>query len=145
MSGSEIVTLAAALVALLGSILSLYVATRLALRKERRQLLWSKEWDRLLVLEELAGDLVEEVGSHHGIPENTTALARRFDSLERAAGRFGRYPEVRQACRDLHNALARMFDGKREHEDVRNIRKELEPAFRNLLTACDRVIGRQRV
>ena len=131
--------------ALLGSILSLYVSTRLALRKERRQLLWSKELDRLLELEELAGDLVEEVGSHHRIPEDTSGLAQRFEALERAAGRFGRYPEVRQACRDLHNVLGRMFSGKRDHEDVRDIRKELEPAFRNLLAACDSVIRREQV
>jgi hypothetical protein len=32
----------------------------LALRKERRQLLWSKILDRFLALEEQAGQLVEE-------------------------------------------------------------------------------------
>lgn len=144
MAGSELVTLVAAVIALLGSILSLYISTRLAVQKERRQLLWSKELDRFFELEQLAGELVEELGSYRPIPEDRTSLERRFQVLELAAGRFGRYPGVRQAIRDLHNTLGRMFAAKRDQDDDRSVRTELEPALRTLLAACDDVVGRKR-
>lgn len=144
MSWTEMITLVAAVIALLGSILSLYISTRLALHKERRQLLWSKELDRLFALEELAGELVEELGSYHPIPEDRSRLQNKFEALENAAGRFGRYPEVREAIRVLHNTLNRLFAAKRDSDDDREVRKELEPAFRKLLSACDTVTGRKQ-
>ncbi len=144
MADTEFVTLAAAVIALLGSVLSLYISTRLAVQKERRQLLWSKELDRFFELEQLAGELVEELGSYRPIPEDRTSLESRFQALELAAGRFGRYPGVRQAIRDLHNTLGRMFAAKRDHDDDRSVRTDLEPAFRKLLAACDDVVGRER-
>ena len=51
----QTVTLIASILALVGSLLTILVGTRLTLLKERRQLLWSKELERFLALEELAG------------------------------------------------------------------------------------------
>jgi len=65
---SENAVLAAAIISLLGSILSLYIGTSLAVRKERRQLLWSSELDRFFQLEELAGELVECQGGYRPFP-----------------------------------------------------------------------------
>jgi hypothetical protein len=142
---SQIVTIAASLIALLGSILTLLVGTRLALRKERRQLLWSKEIDRFLALEELAGQLVEELSSYRPIPQDQLTLATQLEALHHAAGRFARYPAVRQAIRDLHNTLGRMVDAKSHREDDRAIGSELDPALRQLLVACDQAIERDRL
>jgi len=143
MTNTEIVTLAAAVISLLGSVLSLFISTRLAIKKERRQLLWSKELDRFFELEELAGALVEELGSYRPIAEDRTGLVQSFEALGRAAGRFGRYPEVRQAIRDLDNTLGRMFAAKRDREDDEQVRSELDPGFQKLLAACDRVVERK--
>jgi hypothetical protein len=140
----EIVTVAAAVIALLGSLLSLFIGTRLVIDKERRQLLWSKELDRFFELEALAGELVEELGSHRPIPEDSASLYERLWTLELAAGRFGRYPGVRQAIRDLHHTLGRMLVAKRDRQDEQSIRAELEPIFRKLLAACDTVVGKWR-
>jgi hypothetical protein len=142
---SQIVMIAASLIALLGSILTLLVGTRLALRKERRQLLWSKEIDRFLALEELAGQLVEELSSYRPIPQDQLTLATQLEALHHAAGRFARYPAVRQAIRDLHNTLGRMVDAKSHREDDRAIGSELDPALRQLLVACDQAIERDRL
>ena len=142
MSAGDKVTLAAAIIALAGSLLSLFISTRLAIRKERRQLLWSKELDRFMDLEELAGELVEYMGSYRPIPGDRTELAGRLDALERSAGQFARYPGVRQAIRDLHNTLNRMFVAKRDDRDDREVRKELDPAYRKLLAECDSVLQR---
>jgi hypothetical protein len=76
MDGSEIVTLVAAILALAGSILSLFIG-------------------RFFDLEELAGELVEFMGSYRAIPDNRNELTEKLESLEQAAGRFARYPEVR--------------------------------------------------
>jgi hypothetical protein len=140
----EFVTLAAAGIAFLASILSLFIGTRLAIKKERRQLLWSKELDRFFDLEHLAGELVEDVGSYRPIPEDRASLDARLRTLELAAGRFGRYPGVRRGIRDLHNTLGRMFVAKRDHQDDHSIRAELDPIFRKLLAACDSVVGERR-
>jgi hypothetical protein len=76
MTNTEIVTLAAAVIALLGSILSLFISTRLAIQKERRQLLWAKELGRFFELEELAGDLVEELVSYRSAPDDRMPLRK---------------------------------------------------------------------
>lgn len=141
MGTSDIATLIAAILALAGSILSLFISTQLAVWKERRQLLWSKELDRFFELEELAGELVEFMGSYRAIPDDRTELAEKMESLERSAGRFSRYPEVRQAIRDLHNTLSRMFEAKRDRKGGREVRKELDPTYRRLLAACDQGRG----
>jgi hypothetical protein len=145
MTNTEIVTLAAAVIALLGSILSLFISTSLAIQKERRQLLWAKELDRFFELEELAGDLVEELVSYRSALGDRTTLTQGFGALEQAAGRFGRYPEVRQAIRDLHNTLGRMFVAKRDRQNDQEVRGELDPTFRKLLAACDKVVGREKL
>jgi hypothetical protein len=67
LSAGDIVTLVAAVLALAGSLVTVLLGTRLALRKEKRQLLWSKELDRFLALEELAGELVEFLGGYRPI------------------------------------------------------------------------------
>jgi len=144
MVSSENAILAASIIALFGSILSLYIATTLAVRKERRQLLWSREHDRFFQLEELAGELVEFLGGYRPFPKDSTELLHKLEALERAAGRFGRYPKVRQTIRDLHNVLSRMSAAKHDSEDDRAIRKELNPAYLKLLETCDKVLRRNR-
>lgn len=144
MTCSDIATLAAALVALAGSIVSLFISTRLAVGKERRQLIWSMELDRFFKLEELAGDLVESLGGYRPITDGGTDVAIKLKALEDAAGRFGRYADVRQATRDLHNILSWMLAAKRNCEDDRETRAELDPAYQKLLSACDRELGREK-
>jgi hypothetical protein len=144
MSCSDIAILAAALVSLAGSIVSLFISTRLAVGKERRQLIWSTKLARFLRLEELAGDLVESLGGYHPITDGGTDVAIKLKALEDAAGRFGRYADVRQAIRDLHNTLSRMLAAKLDREDDRKTRAELDPAYQKLLGACDRERAREK-
>ena len=110
--------------------------------KERRQLLWTRELDRFLQLEELAGSLIEDAGSYRPVPDDWSGLHEKLTQLEHAAGRFCRYVEVRQAIRDLHNTVGRMLTVKRNGEDDRVVRAELDPAFRALLASCDAVLKR---
>jgi len=142
MNSAQLLTLAASVISLIGSLFVLILGTRLAIDKERRQLLSSKELDRVLALEESAGRLVEEIGTHGPIPKDRTSLADRMAALEQAAGRLGRYPDVSKAVRELHNVLGRLFAAKRDHADDREVRLELGPAYQKLLAACDAVISR---
>jgi len=98
---------------------------------------------QVLALEQLAGERVEDLGSYRPASKDEAALAVKLQALGLAAGRFGRYPQVRQAIRDLHNALNRMLDAKRNSEDDRQVRSELDPAYRTLLVECDREVGRE--
>lgn len=131
-------------IATVASIVTQVVSSRLASTRERRLIVWRKEVDRFFELEQLAGDLVEELGGYQPIAEDCSNLAIRFSAFESSAGHFGRYPKVRQAIRDLHNVLGRMLYAKGGHADDREIRKELEPSFRALLDACDEVVEREK-
>jgi hypothetical protein len=143
---SEQVTLVAALIAAVFSIASIFVNALIAFRSERRQVVWRKEVERFFELEELAGQLAEDLGSYRPASWNTEELASMNRRLELAAGRFARYPEVRQAIRDLHNVLGRMSAAKRERDsEEREVRLELDPAYRKLLEACDKILGTRKL
>jgi hypothetical protein len=96
-----------------------------------------READRFLALEELAGQLVEELSSYR--PLDRDFLAPLFEEFCRAPGKFVRYPEVRKVALDLQNALDRMFAARRDHEDGQpELRHELDAELKELLTACAR-------
>lgn len=139
----QTMTLIAAMIAAVVSIVSLLLNSRITLDRERRLVLWRKEVDRLFELEELAGRLVEDIGSYHSLERMRDRLASQLERLEDMAGRMARYPKVRQAVRDLHNVLGRLFTERRDNNDDRMTRGELDPAHRMLLDACDSVLGRR--
>ena len=141
---SQSVTLIAAILALIGSILSIYISSKLALNTERRHLLWAKELDRFLAMEELVGELVEEVGGYRPFNSKDNIFFERIQKLERAAGQFARYPKVRQSIRDLHNTIGRMIDSKRHSEDIRPIQNELETSYRAFIKECDTIVSRPK-
>lgn len=96
-----------------------------------------KEADRFIALEELAGQLVEELSSYRSL--DRTVLVPWFDEFRRAPGKFVRYPEVCAKARHLQHVLNLMFAAKRDHEDGQpELRAELDVALQELLTACDR-------
>ena len=141
----EYITLIASLFALCGSLLSLFTGSSLAIRKERRQLVWSKELDRCFALEETAGILVEDLGSNRSIQDREELLLNQLRQFSDLAGKFARYSDVRQSIRDLHNVLTRLYIAKRDFQDEREIRGELEPAYRKFLDSCDKVTKRQQL
>jgi hypothetical protein len=139
----QTVTLVAAVIAAAVSVTSLGLNSRITLDRERRLVLWRKEVDRLIELEELAGGLIEDIGSYRSLETMRDRIASQVEQLEVMAGRMARYPKVRQAVRDLHNVLGRLFADRRDHKDNQQTRCELEPAYRVLLDACDSVLGRR--
>ena len=140
----QTVTLVASILALIGSLLTIFVGTRLALLKERRQLLWSKELELFLALEELAGQLVEELASYRTLDRSN--IVSRLEEFQQAAGRFVRYDDVRRAILQLHNTLGRMFVAKRDFEnEERELRSELYCHLKQLLSACDQITGRDKL
>ena len=134
----ETVTLIAAVLSLLGSIVVVFLGMTLALKKERRQLRWSKELDRLFALEELAGVLTSELSGYRAVVPET--LIPKLEELNIAAGRFSRHDELRRAILTLHNTLSRMLVAKASHADeVETMRAELVTHLADLLRRCDEV------
>src|SRR5438128_8597467 len=95
-----------ALIGAAGTILGIYVNAQ----KQRKQLVLSKEFDGFFALEQLAGQLVEELAGHG--PLNESTLRPKLEEY-RQAGRFARYDDVRRAVLQLQNTLERMFFAKR--------------------------------
>jgi len=137
------ITLIAAIIAAIASIMTLLLNSRLTLDREQRLVLWRKEVERIVELEELAGKLVEDIGSYRALDGMSDRLSSQFQQLDAMAGRLACYPQVRQAVRDLGNVLGRLFVDRRDKQDDRETRKELEPAYRALLDACDGVLGKR--
>jgi len=140
----QTITLIASIIALVGSLLTILLGTRLALLKERRQLLWSKELERFFALEEHSGQLVEELASHRALAQSI--VGPRLEEYRQNPGRFARYDDVRRAILQLQNTLDRMFVAKRDHnDDEDNLRSELDRDLKKLLSACDHVTGRDKL
>jgi hypothetical protein len=140
----QTVTLIASIIALVGSLLTLLVGTRLTLLRERRQVLWSKELERFFALEERAGQLVEELASYRALDQSI--VGPMMEGYRQAAGRFARYDDVRRAILQLQNTLDQMFAAKRDHDhDERKLRPELDSDLKKLLNACDQVTEREKL
>lgn len=130
-------TLCAASIAAAASVITLFLNSRLTVNRERRLQLWQKELDRFFELEELAGRLTQQLGGHDSIENRGKELSQELEQLKIAAGRFRRYPEVREQILDLHNILMELLWLKQEKEDYRSTQHKLEPQYRKLLRACD--------
>ncbi len=138
-----IAAIVAVVVSVIVNVITLLLNSRVTLHRERRLVIWKKEVDRLIELEELAGRLVEDIGSYRNYESMRERLAIQFEQLDAMGGRMARYPRVRQAVRDLSVALNSLCYQRREQLDDREARTNLEPSYRGLLEACDSVLGRR--
>lgn len=135
-------TLIAALIAALTSIVTLGLNTRLTILKEKRLLLWQKELDRLMELEELAG-LAQEIALSYASPESLeTEFPPLHNQLRHAAGKFGRYPELSKVLRELNHACAVTVAEKVKRGDSREWQEKIAPAYERFLSECDAITKR---
>ena len=111
-------------------------------RRERLKDLWQKESDRFFALEELAGKIVELLGSHLALEYIEKEASTPLVELNLCSGKFRRHRNVLQAIRDFHNRAGIVLDTKRHHEDSREAVQDLEVAYDSLLKACDEVLKR---
>jgi hypothetical protein len=133
-----------ALFTAIASLVGIVVGQMMAFSKDRSLERWRKERDRLLELEEAAGMVVELMGAYQPAEEQRALYAEKREYLAGSAGRFARYPQVRQTVRDLNNVLDRLFKSKLDHaDDEQELKKESEASLRALLTACDTVVDQR--
>ena len=137
------ITLYAAAVASIFSLLSMLVLSWLTQRRERRQQVWQTEINRIIELEERTGQLVELICSHNAPDKNRNGIADALSRLGSDAGRFRRHKNIMQAIRDLHNGLSRLLDEKLHNEDYRGTGVEVDSLYDTLLTECDKVTGKR--
>lgn len=124
------------------AIFGVWLTSFLTLKRERHLQHWKREKERFLELEELVGELVEQIGSYSADGQEVVEPMRK---LAAAAGRFRRYKAVKQSVRDLHTCLSCLIDDKRKHRDEEvATRNELETRFEKFLVACDSVIETRR-
>jgi len=92
--------------------------------------------DQLRMLEQLAGQLDEELGGYQAL--NRSTLAPLFDEFRLAFGKLVRHPQVQTAAREFQNTAHRLFDARQnQHDDQHALRSELNGALRRLLDAGD--------
>lgn len=100
-----------------------------------------ERYDEWRELEQLAGQLVEELASYR--PLDQSMVAPKMVEYRQAAGRFARYDNVRRAILQLQNSLDRMFAAKRDrNDDEENLRSELDRDLKKLLSVSDQVTER---
>lgn len=132
----------AALIAATVSIISVVLGSHLTALRDRRRLRWERELDRILQLEESAGQLAENVLQHG--PRDPDELARQLRSLGSAAGRFLRYKDLAASVRELHHASSWYLSQEKTFatpEDYKSARQEIDAAFEKLLAASDTALG----
>jgi hypothetical protein len=127
------------------SIAGMVVNSWLTFSRERRQVSWKKEVDRIIELEERAGTLVEIATSYRGIEEIIERTRDHYRQMEIDAGRFKRYKGIMQALRDLQNGVGRLLDSQSHHEDWREVAVEVDSLYDLLLKECDAVTGKRRL
>ena len=103
------------------TILGNIILHRLDAKKERRQEVLKRELDRLYNLEEMAGEITEWAGSHQ-LDHKSEDLRNRFHGFMIAAGTFRKYPNLKQAIRDLNQYAMILVDDKNKHRDPRKRR-----------------------
>lgn len=114
--------------------ISALLNSRFTLDRERRIALWRKKLDRLTDTEDLAGTLVEYVCSYKQM--ELPKVYQMLDQIEELAGRMLREEDIRQLVRDLVNAINRLLDVQKHHEDDRPTRAEVHEILSKLRTAC---------
>ena len=139
---SQTVTLFAAGIAAIASLLSLFLNSSLIIRRERQQQLWQFNLQRITRLEELAGNVAELFGGYPAIEKLEQKAPELLTQLELAAGHFRRHKNLNQAIRDFHNAASRVFVDRRDHENDKDSKHDLEVYFNSILKACDEVLAK---
>jgi uncharacterized membrane protein YgaE (UPF0421/DUF939 family) len=121
------------------TILGNIILHKLNAKKERRQEVLKRELDRLYKLEEMAGEITEWASSHH-LDHSSDDLRNRFHSFMVAAGTFRKYPNLKQAIRDLNQYAMIIVSKENNHSDTRNDRKELEEKYQAFIKELENVI-----
>jgi hypothetical protein len=114
--------------------ISALLNSKFTLDRERRVALWRKKLDRLSDVEDLSGTLVEYVCSYK--QTEPAKVYQMLDQIEELAGRMLREESIRQLIRDLVNAINRLLDVQKHHEDDRPMRAEVHEILSKLRTAC---------
>jgi uncharacterized membrane-anchored protein YhcB (DUF1043 family) len=112
---------------------------RLGAKKERRQEVLKRELDRLYKLEEIAGEITEWAGSYQ-LDHSGEELQNRFHSFMIAAGTFSKYPNLKQAIRDLNQYAMIIVSEEKIHSDTRDDRKELEEKYQAFIKELENVM-----
>lgn len=139
------ITLWAAGVGSVFSVVGTLLVSWLTQRLERRQQVWQTEINRIIDLEERAGQMVELAGSYSTVQTILDGTKEGLTRLHSDAGRFRRHKSIMQAIRDLHNGLSRLIDDKVRGNDPRNSGAEVNGLYDHLLAECDKVTGKRRV
>lgn len=124
------------------SIIALFVNSYITKTRERQQLVWTSENNRMLALEQRAGRVVEIACSHRGIEQIRELIADDLEKLNADAGHYLRHRDVALAIRNLHNGVTRLIDDKSKHKDTRELVTEVDGLFNKLLKESDIAIGR---
>ncbi|HHT9106900.1 MAG TPA: hypothetical protein ACFYD7_13670 [Candidatus Wujingus californicus] len=121
------------------TILGNLILHRLGAKKERRQEVLKRELDRLYKLEEMAGEITEWAGSYQ-LDHSSEELRNRFNGFKVAAGTFRKYPNLKQAIRDLNQYAMILVSEKNDHRDDRKCREELEVKYKAFIQELENVL-----
>lgn len=128
--------LTGAVITIVGNII-LY---RLGAKKERRQEVLKRELDRLYKLEEMAGEIAEWAGSYQ-LDHSSEELQNRFHGFKVAAGTFRKYPNLKQAIRDLNQYAMILVRERKDDRDDRKCGEELEGKYKAFIRELENVIN----
>lgn len=127
------------LVGAVATIVGNIILHRLSAKKERRQEVLKRELDRLYKLEEMAGEITEWAGSYQ-LDNSSEELQNKFHNFMVSAGTYRKYPNLKQAIRDLNQYAMKVVSGEKNNSDTRNDRTELEEKYRTFIKELENVL-----
>ncbi|OQY01070.1 MAG: hypothetical protein B6I26_05580 [Desulfobacteraceae bacterium 4572_130] len=92
-------------------------------------------------LEMLAGEITEWAGTYQ-LDLQSDELNKKLDDFIKKAGRFRRYPKLKQAIRDLHNRCSILIysRNKNKHKLEQDMRDQVENMHKKLITEIDKIL-----
>lgn len=138
----EYLTLIVAGMALLSSIITLILNTKLTTSKEKRVLLWKREVERLFDIEELAGAAQECALDYRPVEAKKESYKELRGKLDSAAGRISRHKELAKALRQLNHWCSIACSFSEGTEETTNARDEIPEHFSAVLEQCDVITKR---
>lgn len=127
------------------SVVTSYVVFHLKFRASRRndqkKILWEKELDRLLHIQELAGELTESIPNCMPEPEFLPETVKKMCELRDSAGKFRRYPKLNESIKNLYYSLCTVLDQNRKSDIQHEALQKLENDHNALVSACKQIIS----
>ncbi len=118
-------------------------------KKDKEKTVWNRHMEKIMELEEKAGDLTEYLCGYRSFPwseDTKDKLKNYLEQINSISGGFRRYSELNQSARDFINSSQiimeiKMLEGRfKSLKEEKELTNNLNSNFKALIETCDKVL-----